>query len=239
LPFDAYTLKARIAPALIVLLPLAVTVYAWISPIAQPWILAWVAPAGIGLLVLLAWDTRRAGQRIQRELFERWGGAPTTALLRHADTNLPAPEKLRYRRAIAVLQPDLALPGEADERAAPAAADAAYERAVAWLRAQTMDTRRFPQVGDENANYGFHRNLLALRAYGLISAVIGAVACATLLLLPTTTAMSVGPALFGLIVSGICALVIVLAATEARVKGAALAYAHVLMQAIDGLPAPR
>jgi hypothetical protein len=65
--------------------------------------------------------------------------------------------------------PNIRLPSEAEENRDPAAADDAYEAAVAWLRTATRDRARFPLVAQESVYFGFRRNLLALRLYVLLS----------------------------------------------------------------------
>ena len=55
-------------------------------------------------------------------------------------------------------------------------ADQHYEVAISFLREITRDTSKFPLVLAENINYGFRRNLWGLKAYGLVIAILAAIA---------------------------------------------------------------
>lgn len=67
--------------------------------------------------------------------------------------------------------PGLQLPSAEEERANPSVADAAYDAAVQWLLAQTSDREKHYLIHAENINYGFRRNLWALRPIGLVFSI--------------------------------------------------------------------
>jgi hypothetical protein len=92
------------------------------------------------------------------------------ALLRHRTTD----NAIRLRRQHDQLETLIArpLPTPAEEAADPAAADLVYAAAVAVLRERTRDHTHFPIVFEELRNYGFRRNLWALRAPGITAAAI-------------------------------------------------------------------
>lgn len=232
-PFDAYTIKARIAPALLVLLPLIVCVYAWLPRSVDLSVLAWLTPLAVAALVALAWDTGRAGRRIQPELFARWGGAPTTQLLRHSNGELPGTDKDRYHGILRLHRPDLVIPTPQTEAGDPVGADLVYEAAIAWLREQTRDARRFPLVADENATFGFHRNLFAQRSVGYAACAVAAIGSAISLVLPQPSASR---GLLALASSVLVAILIATVARETRVRESGFKYGQVLLRALDGLP---
>lgn len=234
IPFDGYTWKARIAPALLVLLPLAVVSFAWLPSFEQPWLMLILAPCGIGAFVAVAVETRSAGQAVQLVLFEKWGGPPTTILLRHADPTLTMADKARYHQILNVQCPGIAMPTQSDEARDPRGADSIYESAVNWLRAQTRDAKRFPTVSDENANYGFHRNMRGVRGLGFSAASVGVLGAGVLAVLEGITGLRV-PTAF--VVSVGCFICFWAAASEPAVRTAAWNYAKTLLSAIDGLTA--
>jgi len=166
---DAYTRWARLYPALLTVLPLGVLV-AGLVP-GPRW---WATLAGLastsGSSVLLVQFGRSAGRRKEPQLFNQWGGKPTTVLLRHRTTDNP----IRLRRQHDQLGTLIArpLPAPTEEAADPGAADLVYDAAVAVLRERTRDRKRFPIVFEELRNYGFRRNLWALRAPGMTVATI-------------------------------------------------------------------
>lgn len=73
------------------------------------------------------------------------------------------------RLAILVDEP---LPSLEQERADPEAADRCYDRVTRRLIGLTRDPGRFPLVLAENINYGQRRNLLGLRRFGLVAAML-------------------------------------------------------------------
>jgi hypothetical protein len=62
--------------------------------------------------------------------------------------------------------PSLKFPTEKEEREDPIGADIIYASAIKWLKEQARG-RDFPLVERENAQYGFRRNLLGLKAFGI------------------------------------------------------------------------
>ncbi len=163
---DRYTALARVTPAMLVAVPVAFLVMAlWPDAVvalqalasAGCWIVATVVAAQLG---------RDAGKEIENHLFRIWGGIPTTQLLRF--NNNPNPEQLlRRRKLITQLMPDLLLPDEQAEAADPASADRTYETVVLALREMTRDKSKFSLLFEENCNYGFRRNTLGRRSWGL------------------------------------------------------------------------
>ncbi len=67
------------------------------------------------------------------------------------------------------------LPTAAKEAADPAGADRQYDAAIAILRNRTDDHKRFFKLFAENAEYGFRRNCLGLRPYGLSLGAAGTI----------------------------------------------------------------
>jgi hypothetical protein len=166
--FDAYGRQARLYPALLTLLPLAALVVAVFPVVLTSGIggsfLA--AAASCGLVFLLADVSRTAGKRLEPKLLHLWGGWPTTLWLRHNSQLLPAATKARYHAFLSGRIPGLTLPNQAEELNDPAQADDTYRSATQWLQEQCRGPE-FALVHKENAAYGFRRNLLGLRPYGL------------------------------------------------------------------------
>jgi hypothetical protein len=163
---DEYTLRARVAPVLIVLAPLAAFLTTGILDVR----IALLSGAfGLAAFVLLAQFGRDAGKRREPDLWESWGGAPTTRLLRYRGNETERVRALHLQIERAVGE---SLPSHDDEANDPAAADSAYEHAVLLLRERTRDKDRFPLVFSENADYGFRRNLFGLRSWGVAIALV-------------------------------------------------------------------
>jgi hypothetical protein len=165
---DRYNREARLAPALLIALPAALVLFAWFPALRT------VGPALVALLgfcggiVWLSHLARDRGKALEPKLFKDWDGMPSTAMLRHSDDRLPAPLKARYKTCLQKHLPDLAFPSVEEEEKNPAAADAIYASAGAWLLSQTPDRARFGLLFEENVNYGFRRNFWALKPEALL-----------------------------------------------------------------------
>lgn len=177
---DMYTLRARVYPGLLVLLPPLVT-YAAAFPgqFTSVTALGPLLVAG-GVLYLLSHLVREAGKAKESALWRKWGGKPTTAMLR---LRAPAPPHSRdlIRSRLARIAPDVELPSLEDERADRAAADLRYEAAVSVLREATRNQERFPVVFAENVAYGFRRNTWAIKPLGVGASMLSLLAVFLLL----------------------------------------------------------
>ena len=171
MPFaDPYTFRARIQPALVVVLPLGILMFA-LLPGVPFFVTAFFGLLGAaGGTAIMAQVGRELGRRKEPNLWESWGGPPTTRLLRHrrlpGDLTLVPGLRQQVEQWV-----DYPLPTEHEEEACPAWADAKYEEIVTSLREATRDTARFPLVFAENANYGFRRNLWGLKPIGASVAI--------------------------------------------------------------------
>ena len=168
---DPYTLRARIAPALIVALPVSLVIFALLPEIPL-FVTAFTGILGaVGGTAIFSQVGRERGRKKEPSLWKSWDGPPTTRLLRHrhllGDITL-APE-LRRQVEEWIGYP---LPTEQEEEADPEWADTKYVEAVTSLRDATRDTSKFPLVFAENANYGFRRNLWGLRLIGTPVAIV-------------------------------------------------------------------
>lgn len=178
---DAYTVRARLYPALISVIPAIL-----LAILAVPWGKA-VLPqvggiVGVGVLFCAFADlARRFGKGIEPMVYDKMGGKPSVAMLRHGHGSLDTVTKAKYCAFLAKTIGEKA-PTEAQEMADPKAADAFYERCGRWLREHTTDTKKFKKLFEENMTYGFRRNLLGLKWPVLALDVVIAVICNLLII---------------------------------------------------------
>lgn len=176
--FDSYTWQARFLPALIVILPLNISSGLWITQKFSLFErLASTSLASLVVAYLLAQIGRDLGYRKQPKLWEKWGGAPTTQLLRHRTATTNAVLRERYHRQLKALQPDLYIPTAEEEEIDPCKADEVYGACVRFLIAHSRDQKQFPLVFKENVNYGFRRNLWGMKMFGIVLAGVGLATC--------------------------------------------------------------
>ncbi len=188
---DEYRRRARLKPAILEILPillvLGLSAYNGLGGLDT---VSRFGGAGfaallstLGLTALLEQLGRDQGKRKEPALWAKWGGAPTTQMLRHRDTHFCNPvTRLRYHQKLQSLLPAVRIPTAADEAADPVMADAVYEASTKFLIAQTRDRQKFPLVFEENVNYGFRRNLWGMRRAGILISLIGTLIAAVGLL---------------------------------------------------------
>ena len=172
--FDHYSFRARLQPAFLALVPIAVGVVAWAQPGAK-WVTAlWSLLGAAGFTFFLANVARNRGKSIEPRLWESWGGTPTTQLLRHrGEANPILRERWHLQLANLLGRP---MPTAEEEAANPAAADALYEAGTKLLIGKTYNAKMHSFVYRDNVNYGFCRNLYGLRGLGIVASSIGAIA---------------------------------------------------------------
>lgn len=170
---DTYTRRARLSPALIVVLPLALAALMFFP---NEFTLLGVLVSVLvccGGTALLAQVGRDMGKTKEERLFANWdGGKPTTRMLRHGT----APNKtilMQRHSKLQELLSNLQLPSASEEAASPGSADEIYEACATFLRGKTRDKEKFSLVFEENCNYSFRRNLWGMKPIGIITSVFG------------------------------------------------------------------
>lgn len=170
---DRYERKARLLPALIVALPLAIA-----AGTAGAMTADWYSALGFGALmegvvgVGLAHLARIPGTRLEKNLCQKWGGLPTRRWLRPSDTTISEQQKSRWRGAIRTLT-GLTLPATVGTKS-EADIDKLLDDAVRQLRHRLRDDPASGMVRTHNEDYGFARNLAGLRWVWLLFALTGA-----------------------------------------------------------------
>lgn len=162
---DEYERNARLKPALLAIVPLCVVATQFGFSVSGV-VAAFAGPlSAIGLTLLLAEIARDYGKRKEASLYERWGGKPSVAKLRHS-SSLNAITRERYHAVGAKLL-SKSMPTPEEECADPAAADVLYEAYSNLLLEKTRDHSKFRLIFEELIRYGFRRNLWGLKPIGL------------------------------------------------------------------------
>ncbi|MGY8564479.1 hypothetical protein L0938_13780 [Paracidovorax citrulli] len=239
---DPYDRKARLAPALIVLMPLTVSfIAAFRDELDAIQVVATVV-ATFCAPFLLSSVVRFQGKKLEQKLVKKWGAMPSTMLLRHRNDRLNPLTKAGYHQIIHA-KLGVTVPTAAKERGDHGKADHVYEAAVAKLRERTRGTETL--VLQENISYGFFRNMSALRPYGIATSATGVLVgllmtgAVTLNPLAFTWASLLHPGFEGgatLLVSVALLFLWCTSFSHGRVESAAYAYAERLLTAFDRIP---
>ena len=141
----------------------------------------------------MAQIARDRGKALEPRLFESFGGRPTERLLSHAQSD-NAVLLARRHAQLRGLFPDIDIPTAAEELKDPARADLAFRTCVSGLIARTREQRdRYPLVFQENCAYGFRRNFLRLKPFGLSIAILASTVLGLRLYLEFSTHSPVSP----------------------------------------------
>lgn len=170
--FDHYVISARIKPIFFTLLPLVLAVL-----ITEPSVQTWGATVltfllTFGVISFLSNTISIAGNDVQTKLFDKWDGSPTTRFLRHEDSHIDEFTKKRYHNWLSANIDTLTLPSKEEELQDKFRADKIYKSASNYLLEKTRDTSKYHILYKDLVNYGFVRNLYALRWWGVSSSLL-------------------------------------------------------------------
>lgn len=243
---DPYERKARVVPGTLVALPLLIPLLGLFGPkdVVLKSLLGLVLACGA--IYALSSISRGLGKRLEEKLVKRWGGMPTTLILRHRDGFLDSLSKARFHSEIKS-KLGIEMPSAAQEEANPEAADDIYIGATRQLRELTRGKANGLLL-EENIAYGFHRNMMAVRYIGIITSLAGItfalVLSKVLLLKPISLdfANLAEPGMVGGITLAVSLLLLsgwAFYFNEAAVKRIAYVYAERLFESLKNLPNKR
>lgn len=160
--FDAYSLRARLAPAIIAGSPVLVALMLLIpwKSFEIPNVIA--TGAALVLLFAIADFARSQGRAIESKLYAELGGMPSITLFRRNDPTIDDVIKERFRSFLAK-KLGVPAPSLEAEQSDQFAGDSFYEQCGVWLRQNTRDTKKFVLLFNENVTYGFRRNLFSIK----------------------------------------------------------------------------
>lgn len=166
--FDTYSLKARVYPCSIVLLPCLLLAIFYVTNI-EAYYHYLTSFIGVGVFsFVLAQVGRDRGKKKEKGLFEYWGGKPTSLILRHSNDHLDVHTKKRFHSRLEQVIPDIRIPTIEEEQKDLYAADCIYDSCSKYLISKTRDVNKYPLLFRENINYGFRRNLWGMKTLALI-----------------------------------------------------------------------
>lgn len=233
---DTYERKARLYPALLLLMPVGVVLCLGLGPNFT------VTKAICGLLMtcggllLLSQIARDGGKRREPGLFTKWGGMPSIAIFRHRDKRIDSVTKAKYHAQMAKLVPGANAPSLEFETADPDAADQVYRAWSTYVRVNTRDTKKYSLLFQENINYGYRRNVWGMKPVGVLISALSVAAAASWLWLLYQSSAKISVELSGAAAVDFALLLLwVFHFTSDWVRIPAEAYAERLVEAIDSL----
>lgn len=164
---DKYTIKARLYPSFLVLIPAFVICVYYIPGFAEYYHYI-ITLIGVGLITfLLSQLGRDFGKKKEPKLHEYFGGKPTTQILRHRNSYIDKVTKVRYHELLSNKIDGLQIPTIEEEVKDMKSTDEVYESCIKYLISKTRDTEKFKLLYKENINYGFRRNLWGMKPWAL------------------------------------------------------------------------
>jgi hypothetical protein len=163
--FDNYTLRARFYPIVLLFFPFIVLGITYSLHFEN--YVAILSSLGIlgALTYLFSQLGRDQGKKKERDLWESWGGAPTTQLLRRSNKTIDAYTKKRYHEKLMKLCPvNYNFSNESEHESA---SDEVYSAWTKYLIGRTRDVTQYPLLLKDNTSYGFRRNLWGLKPYAI------------------------------------------------------------------------
>jgi len=160
--FDGYTIKARMLPVFIAILPIILIIINFYNIVfsLNNTINIGIVILIVILLYILSFEVRMGGKNTEKKLKKEWGAFPTTILLRYK-TNFSNAKKYHelFKEKL-----NIDLPNKDEENNNIQEADYKYNAAIDLLRERTRDNKI---LLDANINYGFIRNLLGVKFLSL------------------------------------------------------------------------
>ncbi len=236
--FDKYTINARILPALFVLIPLGLAFDLWYDWDNIPFGILFTTLGSTIFLSMISHIVRDPGKQLEKKLFTKWGGLPSAQVLSYKQGIFDHTTLQRYHSYLAKAIPMDGLPrSEAEEAAKYGESFQLYTSASNWLRKMIWDREKYRMVYVECTSYGYRRNLVGIKGWGVLTWTIGTLAYALRAASPyigrglpeETSIPAIVFTVLGIIVLFFWARVL----THDWIKKAAFTYAKKLVESVD------
>jgi hypothetical protein len=166
---DTYSFRARTLPVYLTLAPGILLLAALVPDGLQLPLSAAAAIVFAPISYFISQAGADFGKRLEKRLWRSWGGPPTTRFLRHGNDEFN--EVTRDRLHVKLRALGLTVPTREEQQQDERAADKYYESCTEELIRRTRDDKKFPLVFKGLVEYGFRRNLLGLKPFGIIIAI--------------------------------------------------------------------
>ena len=167
--FDAYSFRARVLPVYLLLNPTVLLLAALVPDGLKLPLGGATALVFVPISFLLSQVGADFGKHLEKRLWRDWGGPPTTRFLRHGNREFNEVTRGRVHDKLHSL--GLLVPTREEQGQDARAADKHYESCTEELIRRTRDKKKYPLVFKGLVEYGFRRNLLGLKTFGVLIAL--------------------------------------------------------------------
>lgn len=234
--FNRYTMQARIAPVVIVLLPIFMFLGYLLYETSSALALKIVSSFGLFFFYSCAsYIGRIKGKEIETKLIVEWDGFPSIRYLRHRSKEFNALRREKIIKTCFSYCVEAKPPSLVEELESPVAADVVYEVYNTFLKRHSNRSRN-PAVFNANVDYGFTRNMLGLKCFSIVFNSI--LAGFILLVLYSNIKLVLISSQIGWIIiflAAIINLIFILFVTKRKLKIVSEAYAERLLEYAEGL----
>jgi len=176
---NTYSLKARIYPVILAVIP--ILIIGILFSVTFKTYYQTIGGLGITTVLFFLFSQlgRDRGKKLESSLWKKWGGDPTTQILRLRDKRLNSITKKKYHITMNSLVKHEIVPSKELESNSSEFCDEIYSAWVKYLIGKTRDSKKFNLLFTENINYGFRRNSLGLKPFALfvtIGLIVGVLA---------------------------------------------------------------
>ncbi|WP_062565173.1 hypothetical protein [Pseudoalteromonas shioyasakiensis] len=161
--FDTYSLRARIKPAAFIVLPIALSIITFYEPARTAGGVLITFLTSFGVMSYTANQMSTQGNIVQKRLFNKWGGSPSTILLRYSNDEIDVNTKQRYQKFLSKHIPGYEAITPEEEAANPLITERKYESAIKYLLEHTRDKQKYNLIFSELITYGYSRNTFAFK----------------------------------------------------------------------------
>ena len=229
LKLDSYGTYARAFPIYITIIPVVLVLFP-ILPEGFDWKLG---GASTIVLLPLSYLCRQIGgdlgKRREKALWRKWDGPSTTRFLRHDNREFNSNTRERIYATFRSF--GFYVPSQEEQDQSPQKADNLCKSCIDELRRRTRDSKRFPRVFQELRDYGFRRNIFALKPIGLPLTILSFFICLIMAFHDWKTGEQLGSAIVPCFINLGLVLVWLLCFTEKAVKLTDDRYARFLLEA--------
>lgn len=173
---DSYSTRARMYPVYVTVSPVVLAIAALVPKGLDLPLAGAAAIVLVPLSFLASQVGADFGKRLENGLWLKWGGPPTTRFLRHDNAEYSSASRERVHAKLRGF--GLSVPTKNEEIHDQADADSRWIACTEELIRRTRKKKKYPLVFKGLVEYGFRRNLLGLKPFGLSICITSLIACA-------------------------------------------------------------